>query len=167
MRGFTSFKDKLLKGYLIVGSVAVLVLTFSTFVQVVTRYTFSSPPPWTEELARFMFVWSTFLGAAVALDKGLHAVITALEDKMPPCGRRILKIITTLLVLALSILICAESFRLCLSTMSRPSPVMKIPMAYVNVSLTFSGIGMVISSVDVLLGLWKGNTEINKEEETA
>ena len=44
---------------------------------------------------------------------------------------------------------------------------MKIPMAYVNVSLTFSGIGMVISSVDVLLGLWKGNTEINKEEETA
>lgn len=167
MRRFTSFKDKLLKGYLIVGSVAIVILTLSTFIQVITRYILSSPPSWTEELARYMFVWATFLGAAVALDKGLHATITVLDEKLSPRARNVLKSVTTLFVLGLSILICAESIRLCLSTMSRPSPVMKIPMACVNVSLFFSGIGMVVSSVDTLLSLWKKPGEINAKEEHA
>ena len=164
MRMFRLFKDKLLKVYIIISSVAVVVLTISALIQVLSRYLLSSPPPWTEELARFMFVWATFLGAAVALDKGLHASITVLEDKLPPRSRRVLKAITTLMVLALALLLCGESFKLCMSTMKRVSPVMKIPMAYINVSLTLSSIGMALSSIDALLKLFRNDNFVNKEE---
>lgn len=34
--------------------------------QVLARYVFFSPPPWTEELARYFMIWSGLLGATVA-----------------------------------------------------------------------------------------------------
>lgn len=35
-------------------------------IQVVARYAFSAPPSWTEEMARYMMVWSGLLGATLS-----------------------------------------------------------------------------------------------------
>ncbi|MCE8024694.1 MULTISPECIES: TRAP transporter small permease [Halomonadaceae] len=35
-------------------------------IQVIARYAFSAPPSWTEEMARYMMVWSGLLGATLS-----------------------------------------------------------------------------------------------------
>lgn len=54
------------------------------FVQVVSRYVFSHPLTWSEELARYMFVWLALLGSAWCGRNHIHVRMTAVINKLPP-----------------------------------------------------------------------------------
>ncbi len=45
---------------------ALAVLVGSVSLQVVARYVFSSPPTWTEELARYAMIWAGLIGATMS-----------------------------------------------------------------------------------------------------
>ncbi|NHF72578.1 TRAP transporter small permease [Paracoccus xiamenensis] len=45
---------------------SIIVMVLSAGWQVLARYLLDTPPPWTEEVARFMMVWAGLLGAASA-----------------------------------------------------------------------------------------------------
>lgn len=56
-------------------------MVFCVFSQVLFRYLFQISAPWTEELARFTFVWATFLGAGIAFAEGGHISVQFLVDR--------------------------------------------------------------------------------------
>ena len=56
-------------------------------VQVVFRYAFNSPLTWSEELARYLFIWCAFLGWIVASRRNSHLAMTFLTDRFPRGGR--------------------------------------------------------------------------------
>jgi TRAP-type transport system small permease protein len=60
--------------------VAVIVLLALVLLQVFTRYVINAALPWTEEIARMVLVWTVMLGAAIAMDRKQHYVITILSD---------------------------------------------------------------------------------------
>ena len=53
-------------------------------VQVLSRYIFKSPVMWTEEVARFAFIWLVFLGVAITERQNAHFRVTFLVEKAPP-----------------------------------------------------------------------------------
>ena len=57
-------------GGLCVAMLAATVLL--TVLQVVFRYVLDSPLSWSEELARWLFVWSVFLGCALLISQHKH-----------------------------------------------------------------------------------------------
>lgn len=64
-----------------------LVMTVIGILQVIFRYFLELPLSWSEELIRYLFVWTTFLGAGVATAQGLHIEIDVLSfalDKKEP-----------------------------------------------------------------------------------
>ena len=64
--------------------VGLLAAIFVTMVlQVTCRYVLGSPLVWSEELARYLYVWVCFLGAPVALRRGNHIAITLFVDWLP------------------------------------------------------------------------------------
>lgn len=63
-----------------------------TFLQVVFRYVFNHPLPWTEELAINLFVWVAFIGASIALAKKGHYGLDLLKEKLPPVPRRLAEV---------------------------------------------------------------------------
>ncbi|MDH5211534.1 MAG: TRAP transporter small permease subunit, partial [Betaproteobacteria bacterium] len=68
-----------LLSWLLVASVAILV--FPVSMQIFSRYTALIPSYiWTEEMARFFFIWSIMLGAMVGIREGTHFVV----DLWPP-----------------------------------------------------------------------------------
>lgn len=77
--------DKLLKGVRSVlygfSVVAMSVMLVIIFAQVVTRYLFNYTPEWSEELARFLFVWVVFLGSALIMGESGHLAVQFLPDK--------------------------------------------------------------------------------------
>ncbi len=56
--------------------------------QVFSRYVLNHSLFWSEELARFLLVWLTFLGASVAYRRRAHASIDVLFRRLPVSGQR-------------------------------------------------------------------------------
>lgn len=61
------------------------------FTNVVTRYGFGFSLSWGEEVARFLMIWVTFLGAGLALREGRHVAIELVQDRLPEATRRMLR----------------------------------------------------------------------------
>jgi TRAP-type C4-dicarboxylate transport system permease small subunit len=63
---------------LLLGAMAVII-----FSNVVLRYTTSESIEWAEEVARYLMVWLTFLGAGPVLRYGGHIAVENLQDALP------------------------------------------------------------------------------------
>jgi TRAP-type C4-dicarboxylate transport system permease small subunit len=73
--------DKTLVAIAMVGFIGMLL---STGGQVLFRYVLKIPVPWTEELARILFILSMFLGIAIAIREKEHIVVNFLFKKLNP-----------------------------------------------------------------------------------
>ena len=58
------------------------------FLQVVSRYTGLIFIPWTEEVARLLFVWVVWVGATAALFRGSHIRFDFVVGRLPSSVRR-------------------------------------------------------------------------------
>ena len=86
--------DILLERFLELAIMALLVtMVVVAFVQVVLRYGFDAPLAWNEEVARWCFVWMTFLGAALGVKRNAHVSIDSLLMALPPVGQKALCLI--------------------------------------------------------------------------
>ena len=63
--------------------VLVCVLTAITFAQVAARYVLGDPLIWSEEAARYLFVWVSMIGAALAIREGGHFGLDLLIRRAP------------------------------------------------------------------------------------
>ena len=54
------------------------------FANVVSRYLFAHSVNWSEEVARYLMVWITFLGAGLAMREGQHVAIEYVQGLLPP-----------------------------------------------------------------------------------
>ena len=63
--------------------VLVCLLTAITFAQVAARYVLGDPLIWSEEAARYLFVWVSMIGAALAIREGGHFGLDLLIRRAP------------------------------------------------------------------------------------
>lgn len=83
MRNFINkCSDYLNKLVVSVGCVIFFVLVVATIIQVLCRYFLKVSVPWTEELARFAFIWATMLGASVLVKTKGHPAVDVLTGKL-------------------------------------------------------------------------------------
>jgi len=66
--------------------VMMAMMTIFVFLQVLFRYLFDAPLGWSEEFARFAFVWLSFLGAASLVRSDGHIRVSLLVDALPTAG---------------------------------------------------------------------------------
>ncbi len=60
---------------------SMMVMLVIIFFQVVTRYLFGHTFEWSEEIARFLFVWVVFLGSALIMGESGHLSVRMLPEK--------------------------------------------------------------------------------------
>jgi len=58
--------------------------------EVVARDILQFPTAWAEELSRFLFVWTVFLGSAAAWHRGVHIVIDVLPRRLRGWPKKLL-----------------------------------------------------------------------------
>ena len=86
------------------------------FLQVVNRYVFNSPIAWTEEVARFLFVWLSFLGAFLAIRANAHINITAVLKRFTPGTQTMVSAVVTFLLAAYMLTLCWVGWTVALET---------------------------------------------------
>jgi TRAP-type C4-dicarboxylate transport system permease small subunit len=111
-------------------------ITLLTLAQVFWRYVLEQPLQWSEELARYGFVWVTFLGAAVLfrLPDG-HPAIDAMYVNAGPNMQRVMDIVRRLVVIAGSLAIAVGGFRMVQLQWNQLSPSIELPMAWIYLAM--------------------------------
>lgn len=153
--------DKALELLLMI-SVAALVL--DVLWQVFTRKVMGDPSQWTEELAIFLLIWVSLLGAAVALGRGAHLGIDYFVEKLSIRNRFLTEIFVFVIVFWFSAYVMVYGgLDLVLSTleMDQRSPVWNIPMGYVYLAVPISGVFMVMYS---LIGVVERTKELKTKK---
>jgi len=79
--------------------------------QIVSRYTGLIPRYiWTEEAARFCFIWIIMIGAMIAVREGTHFEVDVLPTAKTPRGEAIMKLIVYLFMLTFSLVFVAYGY---------------------------------------------------------
>lgn len=125
--GAGRWAERLLK-VLMVACMAVM--SILVFTNVVLRYGFNSSLVLTEEVARYAFVWMTFLGGILAFARQRHVSMTLLANMLSRNGRRIVALIGDLAVLLCCYLIVKGCYELAQLNLVNRLPVTGMSVAW-------------------------------------
>lgn len=80
--------------------------------QVFTRYLLKIPMPWSEETARYLFIWMVWVGASFATKERRHISIDVVVSRLPKAGRRGCLVVSTAVWIAFLTCMAYLSFKL-------------------------------------------------------
>lgn len=135
--------------WLLVRAIGVLVCIMSMFIiiQVFCRYVLNNSLPWTEELARYIMIWTTFLGAAVALRRGGLIAMEVVVQFTPKKISNILVFLAYILSIVFFVLYIVIGFQMVEVSGQETTPVLKLPMECVYASMPVGGVLLLINAV--------------------
>ena len=151
LRTLIKMDDTLAKGEAAVLIGLVVIMTVVVFLQVVYRYVLTQPLHWSEELARYLFVWISILGAALGLQKRGHFGMDFFYRMLPDKGRRLLLFMIYLLMGVVILVLLIQGIALVQKTTAQQSPAMEISMGWAYACLPVGGALMVIHLLVVFL----------------
>jgi len=112
----------------------VATITAVTFAQVFTRYVTADPLIWTEEVARYLFVWITLIGAAAGVRAHAHFGLDILR-RYAPALRTALGTLTMLIVAGFLVLLLYTGIAETRQAALQMSPALQVRMHWAYLAL--------------------------------
>lgn len=139
-RRFTAAYEQILS-FLVSVSVAILVLP--VMLQIVSRYTDLIPSYiWTEEMARFLFIWTVMIGAMLGVRNSAHFNV----DLLPQLGQRgeaFMGIVSKLGVLVIAIVFVTAGIEFTKFALNRTSELADLPLWLIHVAWPIAGVSWI------------------------
>jgi TRAP-type C4-dicarboxylate transport system permease small subunit len=108
--------------------------------QVVSRYLLNHSLFWSEELARYILVWLTFLGASAAYYRKAHPGIDLLSSRMGSRLRRVNAVLVHLVSLCLFLVMISHGIAFSSFVRTQISPALSLPMWVIFAIIPVSGL---------------------------
>jgi TRAP-type C4-dicarboxylate transport system permease small subunit len=150
-----------------------LAMVLMVFGNVVLRYAFNSGITVSEELARFCFVWLTFIGAVVAMHDGSHLGMDSLVARLPRRGKLICLALSEALILLCCAMLVWGTWRQHQINATTMAPVTGLPMIWVFGIGYFTGGLIALQALHKLWRITRGRIaddeliEVRESEEVA
>lgn len=137
MKRVIKFLDKNFEEVLLViGTIAMILFIFF---QVISRRFLNMSIAWSEELSRYIFIWSVWLGVPYAVIKGRHIRLTVIRDIVNDTGKFILDMLFFIVSIAFFLYLGFHSVTLTskIHEMNQLTPAMAIPKWLCYLALPF------------------------------
>ncbi len=118
--------------------------------QIFSRYVLNHSLFWSEELARYLFIWLVFLSAAMVLRREGHIQVSFFVERLAPGLRRAIAILVDLLLLWFTATIFVQSIRLASMVWTVPTAAMEIPWTLVYLGIVLGMTAMVLVTLGAL-----------------
>ena len=153
---FTKFKHGMNR--LLAWIAAALLITMSVLViyQVFTRYVLNSPSDFTEEIVRYLLIWTGFIGAAYGFSTRQHMALLIVHNKLAPERRKYLMCFIDALVFVFALAVLTVGARKEFSSLLGISRSLVYSMAPVS--------GVFIMAAQII-NIWEDLTGITIKEE--
>ncbi len=124
---------------------AMSIMLAITFFSVVSRYVFSFTFDWAEELSRFLFVWSVFLGSALIMGENGHLAVEFLPNLLKgSIPGLVLEFIVKLCSYAFMLILLVNGYKMTTMMMFQTSPGLGVPMGIVYAVIPVSSVLMIL-----------------------
>lgn len=134
--------------------VLLVAMTAVTFAQVFFRFVIVHSLPWSEEFSRYALVWASFLGASVALKRGLHIGVEAFVGRLAPERRRQVYYLGVVLMMIFLLFVIVKGAQLASFNMRQSSPAMRIPMGFPYLAIPVGSILMLLHLLNEAVSGW-------------
>jgi TRAP-type C4-dicarboxylate transport system permease small subunit len=159
-----NFFDYVYKAGEILAAIAFISLCVSVSVQVIARYVFNHAFGWGEEFPIFIFLWVSFLAAAVAYRDGDHLSVDFIVEKYPPKLRRWVHYFNLLLCLAFVLLIVYFEGQMTWATRTSTFVVMKISKAFCYAGIPVSALILAVFIIEKLIKPYRNSGSREPED---
>lgn len=133
--------DKLCKVLLIVAiSVLIIVMT----AQIIARAGFNVGISWADGLARYMLIWSTFLGAACAMKENSHITLTFIPDKLKGNALKWYSLAIGVLIFIFVLVMCYIGISVVKLVWPQKADSIAISVAFIYLAIPFAHIVMLV-----------------------
>lgn len=127
------------------------------FAQVMFRYTFNNSLSWSEEIAKFIFIWITFLGAALCFRDRMHLGVDFLIEKIPEKYRMYLVIFNSLIITLFNGFMVVIGFSWVIQVSGTLSPALSLPL-----NIVFYAALPATAVISVIYGILRMKEEIKR-----
>ena len=118
--------------------------------QVGSRFLLQSPSSFTDELARYLLIWLSMLGARYVTGKRMHLSIDLLAQKIKPENRGKLNTFIYIIVAIFALLVMVvggSRLVYVVSLLGQTSPALEIPLSVVYIVLPIGGLIIIYYSI--------------------
>jgi TRAP-type C4-dicarboxylate transport system permease small subunit len=128
--------------WLMIGAVGVLVVPVT--MQIVSRYTDLIPAYiWTEELARFMFIWMVMLGAMIGVREATHFEVDVWPE-LGPRANALLRIVSAVFVLVFAVVFVWWGIEFTRFGWDQLSEIAELPMWTIFIAWPIAGLTWIL-----------------------
>jgi len=128
-------------------------LIVPVFMQVLARYTGIIPTYlWTEELAKFIFIWIVMLGSMIAVWEGTHFDVRVTRDASSPLGSLLQQGFVLLMIIGFALLFARFGIDYAKFGSIQTSVMMQINLLWIYITVPMAGF---VWAVFALYRLWQ------------
>ena len=129
-------------------TILLVLMTFLVLLQVFSRYVLNDPTSFTEELVRYLLIWTGFVGAAYAFSSRDHMALTFVRDKFDDSTRRAITVIVDVIILIFAFFILVlGGIKLAVAAQMEYSALLGVPRSIVYAMAPISGVFIIISQI--------------------
>jgi TRAP-type C4-dicarboxylate transport system permease small subunit len=149
-----------------IATVLFSVIFITMLLQIFFRYVLDSPLVWTEELCRYLFIWTCFLGWTIALRKKSHIRISYFIELLPHSLGKVVTFIFQILIFVFLIQLLRYGIAMTARSFSVPTITLFFSWAYVYIAVPLSATIMLLYSVVDMIDFFReGSWKSEKGEE--
>jgi len=123
--------------------IALSVMVLFVFINASLRYLLNTGITQVEELSRYFFIWTVFLGTISAFKDNQHVGVTILVDNLKGTKLVIIKILGYIAMLVALGVVLAGSIAYSKTSMPSLGPATNIPFGIMALSLTLAAVSMI------------------------
>jgi TRAP-type C4-dicarboxylate transport system permease small subunit len=127
-------------------------LVLSTLLQVLSRYVLRHPFDWTEEVARYVFIWVAMIGAGMAAKDRAHFFVDLLLERLSPKLGRYVTLGVGIVSTAFLLVVSWAAVELAVSNQVQDSPVLTVPMSVPYLAIP---VGLILMALFTLIDTWR------------
>lgn len=150
IRAYSKFMDRLETFEKFFLGITVAVMVIVMIYQVVLRYCLSSANSWSEELARYLFIYDVMIAAAIATRKNSHLQVDFLINLLEPKVKYIFTIVATLAGIVFLGFLFNYSLTLCQTAANNISAGLKVSMSIPYACMPIGAALMILTSLEVI-----------------
>jgi C4-dicarboxylate transporter DctQ subunit len=109
---------------------------------------------WSEELAKYFFIWMIMVGSVIAFEKGLHFYVNIFFKHFSTTNQRKINIFGNILVASFVVLLFFEGILFCINAKGMTTPGLGIPQYYAYMAIP---LGAFLMLVHIVLNIFKKN----------
>lgn len=138
--------------------ILLILMTIVMSIQVIARYAFSYSLTWSEEITRYMFIWSGFLSISFCYKKGIVIKIEQAVNVLPESLRKVVRILEKLAAFSFFAYMIPFAYKFLVASIEsgQLSPAVRLPMYILQVAPL---VGFILTAIRILEGIVNEFTE--------